>query len=176
MKRESERERERDYSWMKRRERDPGINRERERSRDQISTHPLSPVYSGIERERFLLLEHLLRDDRRSTMSKHDSTGIDWDSSYPFARERCTHKYTMSSNLAASIWGINTNSNKPSIFELLLMEQLSDAFRPAFDFLNTVRVKKIGVCVRRRRRNRYFLSRSHTRSHLCSHAANVRSS
>ena len=40
----------------------------------------------------------------------------------------------MSTSLTASIWGIRTNTQKPSIFELILTEQLSQAFRPAFDF------------------------------------------
>eukprot|EP00940_MAST-03C_sp_MAST-3C-sp2_P001376 g1376.t1 len=38
--------------------------------------------------------------------------------------------------LAASIWGINTQEDRPSVFELVLMEQLDEAFRPAYDFLN----------------------------------------
>ena len=40
--------------------------------------------------------------------------------------------------LAASIWGINTQEDRPSVFELVLMEQLDEAFRPAYDFLNEV--------------------------------------
>jgi len=43
------------------------------------------------------------------------------------------------SNLASSFWGINANSNKPSIFELILMEQLDSAIYPAFEFLIQVR-------------------------------------
>ena len=42
----------------------------------------------------------------------------------------------MSTNLAFSFWAINNaNSNKPSIFELILMEQLDSAFYPAYEFL-----------------------------------------
>lgn len=35
-------------------------------------------------------------------------------------------------SLAASIWGINSSSDRPSIFELMLMEQLSGALYPAY--------------------------------------------
>ena len=50
-------------------------------------------------------------------------------------REREREKKRMSTNLASSFWGINANSNKPSIFELILMEQLDSAFYPAYEFL-----------------------------------------
>ena len=39
--------------------------------------------------------------------------------------------------------GINTQEDRPSVFELVLMEQLDEAFRPAYDFLNEVSEREI---------------------------------